>query len=360
MQSTGDTPQTAFKTAELRWRGVENPLNEHDLIDLGGPIDGYKGSWKAKSGFKVSSWTLPGSVACPPNEWKMWECEESDAVVLKGVFDANSSLRWVGTALREWPSPPNVTNLTALLGAPERWDGPGIAAVIDPWNACVQHVTGAKRKRTTETNSAVVTSGGSVQYNVPKMTTKAPLRALRWITLGHHYDWTADKYNPSRKVTEMPETMVALSKAVVEAAGDGEQGYDPQAAIVNFYQGKTRMNGHVDDSEFVPAPVVSFSFGAPAVFLLGADRDRSVTPQAILIRSGDVIIMRKRSRFAVHGVPRVLPELLPAELMPSSLPPRGMFAAAASYLEQLGGRVNINVRQVTSVAGLELPSEKIY
>ena len=48
------------------------------------------------------------------------------------------------------------------------------------------------------------------------------------------------------------------------------------------------------------------SFGQSAVFLLGG-RDRSQAPAALLLRSGDVLVMAGQSRLSYHAVPRLLP-----------------------------------------------------
>lgn len=47
------------------------------------------------------------------------------------------------------------------------------------------------------------------------------------------------------------------------------------------------------------------SFGQSAVFLIGG-QSKAVRPQALLLRSGDVVIMSGPSRLAYHGVPKVI------------------------------------------------------
>jgi alkylated DNA repair protein alkB family protein 1 len=79
-----------------------------------------------------------------------------------------------------------------------------------------------------------------------------------------------------------------------------------EAAIVNFYPVGTYMSGHLDDAEqAMEEPIVSISLGCPAIFLVGG-RSRDETPTPILIRSGDVMIMSKESRYAYHGVPAII------------------------------------------------------
>jgi alkylated DNA repair dioxygenase AlkB len=78
-----------------------------------------------------------------------------------------------------------------------------------------------------------------------------------------------------------------------------------EAVIVNYYHADSTLCGHLDDAErFFDAPIVSISLGLDAVFLLGG-RTKDVVPSAILVRSGDVVLMGGESRYAHHGVPRV-------------------------------------------------------
>ncbi len=66
--------------------------------------------------------------------------------------------------------------------------------------------------------------------------------------------------------------------------------------------------GHVDDAEgALEHPVVSFSLGLPAIFLLGG-ADKSVAPTPLLLRSGGCLVMGGPSRLCVHGVPAILTE----------------------------------------------------
>ena len=180
-------------------------------------------------------------------------------------------------------------------------------------------------------------------------------KALRWASLGRVYDWTARKYAQGAE-TPLPRGMareavrlVRAAEAVMaapserqrqlhtwmqqeegrdggESGGDGGErretsrrrwdAYRPQAALVNFYPLNATLGGHVDDAEEQPAPpIVSISLGAPAVFLVAhpprADDPRPLagkmaTPAAILLRSGDAVVMTGASRRSVHGVPRIL------------------------------------------------------
>jgi alkylated DNA repair protein alkB family protein 1 len=66
------------------------------------------------------------------------------------------------------------------------------------------------------------------------------------------------------------------------------------------------LNGHVDDAErSLAQPLVSLSLGCDAIFLLGGTT-KEVAPTALLLRSGDAVVLSGEARRCYHGVPRVL------------------------------------------------------
>ena len=126
---------------------------------------------------------------------------------------------------------------------------------------------------------------------------------LRWASLGYHYDWTKRMYQENVK-SDFPPNLAHLCKHLASLVGESMHA---EAAIVNFYPTGTYMSGHLDDAEHaMDEPIVSISLGTPAIFLLGG-RTKNDVPTAILIRSGDVIIMAKDSRCSYHGVPAIMP-----------------------------------------------------
>ncbi|RKP27551.1 alpha-ketoglutarate-dependent dioxygenase AlkB-like protein, partial [Syncephalis pseudoplumigaleata] len=88
-------------------------------------------------------------------------------------------------------------------------------------------------------------------------------------------------------------------------------GYQPEAGVVNFYQLRNTLTAHVDKSEEnMEAPLVSLSIGHACIYLLGGE-DRGQPPVPIYLRSGDVLVMTGASRYAYHGVPRIVENSLP-------------------------------------------------
>lgn len=105
-------------------------------------------------------------------------------------------------------------------------------------------------------------------------------------------------------------------------------------------------------------PLLSFSFGQSAIFLLGGLK-RDEAPTAMFMHSGDIMVMSGFSRLLNHAVPKVLPsskgESLPCclETPPPAVLPRDSvveccsmedWQVCASYLKT--ARVNMTVRQV--------------
>ena len=140
--------------------------------------------------------------------------------------------------------------------------------------------------------------------------------------------------------------------------------------------------GHLDDVELTfEAPIVSISLGLSAIFLCGLalplsavtrppprhidacawrDRDRlggrtrEEKPRAMLLRSGDVVVMGGASRLLYHGVPRILPATLPPELAHHRL--AGTAPHLAHVVDYLSKRrININARQGLPT-GCDFPS----
>ena len=119
------------------------------------------------------------------------------------------------------------------------------------------------------------------------------------------------------------------------------ENYEPQAAIVNFYNTSTSLCAHQDDAEFFDAPLFSLSIGNSAVFQVGESKEKD--PLSILIKSGDCVVMSGKSRLAYHGVPVVLKDSSPfCSLQDHEFPQVDPFLI--DYLRN--NRINLNVRQV--------------
>jgi DNA alkylation damage repair protein AlkB len=171
-----------------------------------------------------------------------------------------------------------------------------------------------------------------------KLSLKRALeKKLRWVTLGGQYDWTAKEYLRERPPPFPPDIAEVLKSLFPQI--------DPQAAILNFYSPKDTLSMHRDVSEECDRGLISLSFGCDAIFVVGND-DGSKTA-TIRLRSGDALLMSKSSRFAWHGVPKVL-----ASTCPQWLEQWPTLGGSGSSFDQwkgwmAGKRINLNVRQMS-------------
>ncbi|KAF8985430.1 hypothetical protein BGZ46_004288 [Entomortierella lignicola] len=185
---------------------------------------------------------------------------------------------------------------------------------------------------------------------VPILPPSQLMRKMRWITLGYQYHWPSKTYHFNQNAP-FPKELSILSKAVVDAVdGVGPYPYSAndfvaEAGVVNYYQLKDRLMGHVDRSELnKTAPLVSFSFGHSCIYLLGGPT-REQEPTPILLQSGDILVMTGPCRSAFHGVPRIIEDSLPTYLQSRKEEPE--WDIYADYLSE--ARINLNIRQVYPV-----------
>ena len=151
-----------------------------------------------------------------------------------------------------------------------------------------------------------------------RMTNLGP---LGWVSDRAGYRYQATHPETGRPWPAIPDALLALWRAV--------SGYrhDPQACLVNFYNGGAKMGLHRDeDEEDFAAPVLSVSLGDTAVFRIGGP-ERGGRTETLKLASGDVLVMGGASRLCYHGIDRVL--------------------AGTSTLLKDGGRINLTLRRVT-------------
>ena len=114
-------------------------------------------------------------------------------------------------------------------------------------------------------------------------------------------------------------------------------GYDqlPEACLVNFYKATARMGLHVDGDEADrAAPVLSISLGDTALFRIGGTK-RNDSTSSFRVQSGDIVILENESRFAYHGIDRIIPAR--STLLARSFPDMR--------------RINLTLRRVTKPDG---------
>ncbi|ORY74308.1 hypothetical protein BCR35DRAFT_268467 [Leucosporidium creatinivorum] len=209
-----------------------------------------------------------------------------------------------------------------------------------------------------------------------EVTVKELLSRLRWTTIGWSYNWTSKTYDFDRPKTPLPPLTYRCCRDVIRAipwnsvfgpdsvstqseeattseATESEDWkrwsneYEPEAGVFNFYQLKDSLTAHIDQSEVdAVRPLVSFSIGHSAIFLVGGPT-RDTPPLAIRLDSGDGLIMSgHKGRRVFHGLPRVIADSLPLYLAPEHQEQgEEDWRLFGEYL-QAGARININVREV--------------
>lgn len=136
--------------------------------------------------------------------------------------------------------------------------------------------------------------------------------SVRMVCLGWHwqpyrYTRTADDVNGAR-VLDFPDWLADLGRGVLaDAYDEPAPDYRPDTALVNWYDPGAKMGMHQDKDEVAADPVVSLSIGDSGVFRFGNTANRGKPYTDVVLASGDAVVFGRESRFAYHGVPRILP-----------------------------------------------------
>ncbi|KAG1826996.1 uncharacterized protein BJ212DRAFT_1474195 [Suillus subaureus] len=355
-----DAEWTPFRAAEKRYKARFPPPDLSHVLDL--------------SSATCDAVTLASgqSFYCNGVEIKFLDTNESTSsgvgkafavphvpglVILPSFVSPQDQRRLVQWALRDHARHPNETNLDAHYILPNEglWnahlnsDAPLIRTRAYPeFRCCIHRSLRLRRLRLFR-----------------QLSPTALISRLRWANIGWSYHWGSKQYDFTKGKGRVDNEIGAICKRAVSAVNwkevfgqSDEEGwvdehwrswhetYEPDAGIVNYYQIKDTLMAHVDRSEVcATSPLVSISLGNAAIFLIGG-LTRDVEPTAILLRSGDVVIMSGPAcRRAYHGVPRILEDTLPDHF---SLKSDGEgFSSWTSYeLYMRTTRININVRQV--------------
>lgn len=143
--------------------------------------------------------------------------------------------------------------------------------------------------------------------------------SVQTVCLGWH--WMPYRYSKIAEDTDgapvkpFPGWLAELGRrALADAGSESADGYEPDVALVNFYDGQAKMGMHADKDERSLAPVVSLSLGATCVFRFGNAQSRNRPWQDIQLESGDLFVFGGESRLAYHGVTRTLPGTSPPDI----------------------------------------------
>ncbi len=201
-----------------------------------------------------------------------------------------ASVGFVGSA------PPLFPELDARVGgapipiAPGAWVLPGLALSQAPPLLGAVHTLIAQAPW-----RHMVTPGGFVMS-----VAISNCGALGWVSDASGYRYASR--DPATGLA-WPAMPVCLSDFASHAAHlAGFNAFVPDACLINRYEPGARLSLHQDRNERdFGQPIVSVSFGLPAVFLFGGARRADKTLRAPLSH-GDVVVWGGPSRLFHHGV----------------------------------------------------------
>ncbi|XP_068906337.1 nucleic acid dioxygenase ALKBH1 [Tenebrio molitor] len=253
----------SFKDLFKFYKSKNPPPNLNDVLD-------FDNTERISSQIKkIDVGNISGSnknYGLKPNKtWEAYELVRHPGLIfIKNPFTSIGQRYWAVRCLQDYSKKPNKTNLDSFNLVPDgkEW-----------WDVCHNN------------------------------NDKLLINKLRWATLGYHHDWDTKVYSEENK-GDFPQDLADLSKYIAQSLGFSY--FNAEAAIVNYYHMDSTLSGHRDHSEEnLEAPLLSFSFGQTAVFLLGGE-SKEEQPSALFLRSGDIVIMSKESRLCYHGVPKIL------------------------------------------------------
>ncbi len=145
--------------------------------------------------------------------------------------------------------------------------------------------------------------------------------SIKMVCLGRHWNAKTYKYEATRSdydglpVQELSEDLKDLARLAAREAG---MSIEPDICLINCYPEGGRLGLHQDKDERAETieagiPVVSFSLGDTAKYLIGGLR-RKDPLKRVLLESGDALVMGGPSRLRYHGVSGILAGTAPKEL----------------------------------------------
>jgi len=153
------------------------------------------------------------------------------------------------------------------------------------------------------------------------------INQLRWVHMGYHFDYNTVNYKLKR-YHGFPRDLSLLTEIIAHTFNFPN--YVSETGIINYYPEGSSMGGHTDHYEDeLSQPLISYSFGQSAIYLIGG-QTRDVKPEAIWVRSGDVMLMTGASRTAFHAVPRIITGATKTAPLDIGLCPLGMISGKSS------------------------------
>ncbi|ORZ03175.1 hypothetical protein BCR43DRAFT_482868 [Syncephalastrum racemosum] len=180
----------------------------------------------------------PHEVAWIPRRRKAYTLKKCPGLVfIPNPLGAHEQRQLIRQCLTDYARPPNKSNLD-----PHYFHIPSEGL----WQAHISHPTATLTKQSDQSQVPLA-------HLIPK---------LRWVTLGYQYNWTTKEYELDQRYP-VPQPLADLSETVVRAISGTtnttpSRPFKAEAGIVNFYQIRDTLQGHVDRSEdSMDAPLVS-------------------------------------------------------------------------------------------------------
>lgn len=131
-----------------------------------------------------------------------------------------------------------------------------------------------------------------------------------WISDRHGYRYSAIDPLTGGPWPAMPDDFHDFAREL--AAEAGFPGFSPDVCLINRYIPGTKLSLHQDKDEInLLAPIVSVSFGLPAIFVLGGLK-RQDPRRRLHLGHGDVLVWGGPSRLRHHAVLPIKEEDHPA------------------------------------------------
>jgi len=329
---TDPPAQTAFRAAEKRYqlklveqfrtsangrrrggRFVAEPVDLSDVLDLSKDAANARGATLVRDVGAANLYALD---------------EHPGFYYVSNALSSDEQRAWVRAAATELCEPPARTNFGKELGELP----PGL------WDAARKDLMLIDGERWGTPTRKVKRGDAEERFFARRLLAK-----LRWATVGAPFNWTSRIYEPNVSRRAINDDLDRLTRRIASAAPENWK-FDAQAGLVNYYQPGDTLNGHVDDAESnLDRPIVSISLGCPAIFLLGYE-DRHRAPTALMLRSGDAVILGGESRRCYHGVPRVFDSNERGFELPEELRVDAWDAEFAEYISHT--RINISIRTI--------------
>jgi len=123
---------------------------------------------------------------------------------------------------------------------------------------------------------------------------------LGWVSNKNGYRYTTHDPLSNKPWPTMPNSFKQLAQQAASAVG--YEHFDPDACLINQYKVGARMGLHQDKNELdFNQPIVSVSFGLPAIFQFGGF-ERTDKTLRVLLENSDVVVWGGESRLRFHGI----------------------------------------------------------